>query len=33
MFVLDFIMHGRMLKIHIFEEDLEFQGSHKNQLF
>lgn len=33
MFVLDFIMHGRMLKIHIFEGDLEFQGSHKNQLF
>lgn len=31
MFVLDFIMHGRMLKI--FEGDLEFQGSHKNQLF
>lgn len=33
MFVLDFIMHGRMLKIPIFEEDLEFQGSHKNQFF
>lgn len=33
MFVLDFIMHGRMLKIHIFEGDLEFQGSHKNQFF
>lgn len=31
MFVLDFIMHGRMLKI--FEGDLEFQGSHKNQFF
>lgn len=33
MFVLDFIMHGRMLKIHIFEGDLEFQGSHKNNFF
>lgn len=33
MFVLDFIMHGRMLKIPIFEEDLEFQGSHKNKFF
>lgn len=31
MFVLDFIMHGRMLKI--FEGDLEFQGSHKNNFF
>lgn len=31
MFVLGFIMHGRMLKI--FEGDLEFQGSHKNQFF